>query len=51
MGRRRPKGKCQLCGKMIWGRAVRYDIGFRHPECVPGKGGLRYGIARKEGQS
>lgn len=45
--KRRPKGKCVLCGKLVWGAFAHYAEGIRHAECVPRRG-LRYGVARKD---
>jgi len=40
----RPVGRCQLCGKPVWGSAyVPFDNGVRHARCIPGgASGQRY---------
>jgi uncharacterized protein YycO len=41
----RPKGKCYLCGRMIWAAVAREGGMVRHPNCKPNPTpGRRYGV-------
>lgn len=46
MRKARPKGRCVLCGKPVWGRAEPFENGVKHPECVPKAGPGTYGRAQ-----
>lgn len=59
--RRRPEGRCILCGKSIWAVSEMRPVsdnpgdGVRHVDCVPGGSpsvpGLRYRSGRRFGES